>query len=67
MEMWPEILNFLLQNLESNFGAEMSLETLNIIIEDSGNYLEEKFANFLKKLFFPFLALFPPPPPSPTV
>jgi len=50
MEIWPEILNFLLKNLESELGVGMSLETLNIIIEDSGSYLEDKFEKFLLQL-----------------
>lgn len=43
MEMWPELLNFLYDNLDTDLGVEMSLETLNIIIEDSGSYLEDKY------------------------
>jgi hypothetical protein len=50
MEIWPEILNFLLKSLDSEIGVGMSLETLNIIIEDSGSYLEEKFEKFLLQL-----------------
>ena len=41
-EMWPEILTFLYDNLDSSISVEMSLETINIIIEDSASYLEEK-------------------------
>ncbi len=56
MEMWPEILEFLLNNLDTNLGVEMSLETLNIIIEDSGSYIEENYSQFMHqlipKLFF---------------
>ena len=48
VEMWPEILEFLFKNLDQN--AEMSLETLNIIIEDSGSHLEDKFGRFLNEL-----------------
>jgi len=50
METWPEILDFLVKHLESDIGVEMTLETLNIIIEDSGNYLEENCAKFLNEL-----------------
>jgi hypothetical protein len=50
MEMWPEILKFLVNHLDSNVGVEMSLETLNIIIEDSGSYLEENYSEFLNEL-----------------
>jgi hypothetical protein len=41
-EIWPEILDFLYKNLDSDIGVGMSLETLNIIIEDSGSYIEDK-------------------------
>lgn len=60
MESWPEILSFLLDNLDTNRGVEMSLQTMNIIIEDSGNYLEEKFGKFLTQLtskLFNFLTI----------
>jgi hypothetical protein len=50
MEMWPEILEFLLNHLDTNLGVEMSLETLNIIIEDSGTYLEENYSEFMHEL-----------------
>jgi hypothetical protein len=44
-EMWPEILSFLNQNLDTDLGVGMSLETINIIIEDSGQYIEDKHNN----------------------
>ncbi len=47
-EMWPEILDFLYKRLDSDVSVEMSLETINIIIEDSASYLEEKHT----KVFF---------------
>ena len=43
LQNWPELLDFLFNNLGTERGAEMSLETINIIIEDSGCLLEEKF------------------------
>ena len=43
LQNWPELLDFLFNNLGTERGAEMSLETINIIIEDSGLLLEEKF------------------------
>lgn len=49
-EMWPEILNFVVINLNTSLGVEMSLETLNIVIEDSGSYLEDKHLKFLRQL-----------------
>jgi len=45
IEIWPEILNILHKNLDTDLGVNMSLETLNIIIEDSGNVLEEKYSS----------------------
>jgi hypothetical protein len=41
-EMWPELLDFLYENLDSDIGVGMSLETINIIVEDSGPYIEDK-------------------------
>jgi len=49
-ENWPELLDFLLKNLETEKGSEMSLETINIIIEDSGNLLETKYKKVLINL-----------------
>ncbi len=43
IEIWPDILNILYENLDTDLGVNMSLETLNIIMEDSGNVLEEKY------------------------
>lgn len=45
IEMWPNILNIIYENLDSDVGVNMSLETLNIILEDSGNIIEEKYKN----------------------
>jgi hypothetical protein len=46
-EMWPEILDFLYENLDSDISVGMSLETINIIIEDSGSYIETKHENVI--------------------
>jgi hypothetical protein len=43
LQNWCQLLDFLYKNLETDKGAEMSLETINIIIEDSGNLLEQNF------------------------
>lgn len=43
LENWPELLDFLYNSLETEKGVEMSLEMINLIIEDSGCLLEEKF------------------------
>ena len=45
--VWPEILDFLESSLNNDKYVEMSLETLMIIIEDSGVYLEENHADVL--------------------
>ncbi len=58
IEIWPEILNILYENLNNDIGVNMSLETLNIIIEDSGNVLEEKYKNVIIYLIFIYLPLF---------
>ncbi len=39
-----------MKHLDTDIGVEMTLETLNIIIEDSGNYLEENCSDFLQEL-----------------
>ena len=43
IEIWPELLDFLYENLEIETIAETSLETLNFILEDSGCIIEKKF------------------------
>jgi hypothetical protein len=43
LENWPDLLDFLYNKLENDRGAEMSLETINLITEDSGSLLEQKF------------------------
>ena len=48
--MWPEVLEFLLKNLDSEIGAKTALETVNFIIEDSATHLEEKCYAFLTQL-----------------
>lgn len=40
-DSWPEILDFLNNSLNLNEAVEASLETINIILEDSGSSLEE--------------------------
>ena len=49
--VWPEILDFLESSLNNDKYAEMSLETLMIIIEDSGIYLEENHTDVLIQTF----------------
>ena len=50
IDIWPELLELLEENINKKEGNEMSLETLNIILEDSPNIVEEKFSKTLKKI-----------------
>jgi hypothetical protein len=47
-EKWPEIIEILCQNLNSDIAVSMSLETLNLIIEDSGLSIEESYRSVKK-------------------
>jgi hypothetical protein len=51
LQMWQEILEILYQYLNHEIGVSMTLETLIIVIEDSGNLIEEKH-NKVKNLNF---------------
>jgi hypothetical protein len=48
LQMWPEILGILFNNLDSDLGVAMSLETLILVIEDSGNLIDEKYTKVNK-------------------
>ena len=43
LDIWPEILTFILKTIDNKQFSEISLETLNFLIEDSGFFLEERF------------------------
>ena len=43
IEQWQDLINFLLSNLSDSKNYEMSMETIQIILEDSGSYIEEKY------------------------
>ena len=43
IEIWPELLNLLMVNLDNELNYEISIETIQILIEDSGSYIEDKF------------------------
>lgn len=74
IDLWPELLDFLINNLNNNdANCETSMETIQIILEDSGAYIEDKNINvniflkffsikFCRKIFkkikFNFLDLF---------
>lgn len=45
IEVWPKLLDFLLTNLENESNFETSIETIQIIIEDSGSYIEDRNIN----------------------
>ncbi len=49
-DRWPQILGFLFDSLNSDISVEMSLETINIIIEDSASYLEENHSEVIYEL-----------------
>jgi hypothetical protein len=49
-EKWPEIIHILCDNLNSDENVIMSLETLNIIIEDSGSLIEESYGKIIASL-----------------
>ena len=53
-DKWPELLEFLYDSLNSDISVEMSLETINIIVEDSSSYLEENHIEvvYIKNSFF---------------
>jgi len=50
IDLWPELLEFLINNLNFEANYETVMETIQIIIEDSGAYIEDKNINV--KLFF---------------
>ncbi len=49
LDLWHEILEFLFQNLDNKLASDNSIDTLNLIFEDTGNLMEEKYP---KVLFF---------------
>jgi hypothetical protein len=53
---WQDLLNFLMSNLSNAKNYEMSMETIQIILEDSGNYIEEKYLSVTE--FFNFIFKF---------
>ncbi len=44
-DLWPKLLNFLLENLKIDTNYESTMDTIQIIIEDSGMYLENRNSN----------------------
>lgn len=56
VEQWLEILNLLMENLSDSEKFDAAIETLQIILEDSGNSIEEKNLNV--KLLLNFFILF---------
>ena len=50
IDLWPELLEFLINNLNIEANYETVMETIQIIIEDSAAYIEDKNINV--KLFF---------------
>lgn len=58
VEHWEDLLNFLLMNLSKANNYIMSMETIQIILEDSGSYLEEKYTSVSDFLNFKTLIIF---------
>jgi len=56
IEIWPEVLEILYMNLDNDIAVKMCLETLNIIIEDSGNLIEQIFQEFIPNLTIKLLS-----------
>lgn len=57
VEQWEDLFNFLLSNFSQNEkNYEMTMETIQIILEDSGSFIEEKYLSvkFLTRKFFFF-------------
>lgn len=52
VENWQDLINFLMTNLSNPCNYEMSMETIQIILEDSGSYFEDKY---LKVIFYSFV------------
>lgn len=58
IDFWPELLQFLINNLNNEANYETAMETIQIIIEDSGAYIEDKNVNVcFKFLVFEFFSL----------
>ena len=50
IEIWPQILELLYVNLDSEVASEMSLEIIVILIEDSGSFIQERCSEVKNKL-----------------
>lgn len=55
IDLWPELLEFLINNLNNEANYETAMETIQIIIEDSGAYIEDK--NIDVNFFFIFIKI----------
>lgn len=49
IDQWPHLFNYLLANLSEEKKFEISIETLQIILEDSGSFMEIKSFKVIKK------------------
>ena len=47
LDMWPKVLEILYANLDNDISVTMCLDTLNVIIEDSGTIIEDKYKNVI--------------------
>lgn len=50
MDAWPEVLDFIEDNLDKKEGNDMAVETLNIILEDLQGEKDDKFSLNIRKI-----------------
>ena len=50
MEAWPEVLSLIEENLDTKEGNEISIETLNIILDDCQGEIDEEFSASMRKI-----------------
>ena len=50
MDAWPEVLSLIEENLDKKEGNEISIETLNIILEDCQGEIDEQFSESMRKI-----------------
>lgn len=50
MDAWPEVLSLIEENLDKKEGNEISIETLNIILEDCQGEIDEQFSGSMRKI-----------------
>lgn len=58
IDQWQDLISFLIQNLSNANYYEISMETIQIILEDSGSYIEENYFDVRIFFFFLFFSFF---------